>query len=175
MITTQQAKEFVDADKVIVVDGERVESFTIVQTFPLRMNINLAVKGKGDEWLFTWQIDQGAKDSLRMSLHCQQYESNIGLIRVDYNRGHHNPEVAPDDLPDFFLPYVGKLFGPRESHVHIHVSSDILQMQWAMPIEASNIESKTFDASSDSIEMAIQSFAKAIHITTTIKVERSIL
>lgn len=175
MITTQQAKEFVDADKVIVVDGERVESFTIVQTFPLRMNINLAVKGKGDEWLFTWQIDQGAKDSLRMSLHCQQYESNIGLIRVDYNRGHHNPQVAPDDLPDFLLPYVGKDFGARESHVHIHVSSDILQMQWAMPIEASNIESKTFDASSDSIEMAIQSFAKAIHITTTIKVERSIL
>lgn len=175
MITTQQAKDFIDAPKTILADGIAVDVFPIVQKFPMRASIQLAVEGMGDEWLFIWQIDQGQKDSLRMSLHCQQYESNIGLIRVDYNRGHKNPEIAPDDLPDFFLPYVGKDFGTKESHVHIHVSSDIQQMQWAIPIEASNIESKEFDASSESIERAIQAFAKAVHITTEIKVERSII
>ena len=175
MITTEQAIEFIQTPKTIIDKGMPVEVFHIVQKFPLLAQIDLAVKDKGDEWMFTWQIDQGKKDSLRMSLHCQQYESNIGLIRVDYNRGHRNPAVAPDDLPEFFLPYVGKYFEVRESHVHIHVSSDTRQMEWAMPIEASDIETKSFDASSESIEKAIQAFAKAIHITTKIKVERSII
>ncbi len=175
MITTQQAIEFIHTPKAIIVNGEPVEVFHIVQKFPMFAQIDLAVKDKGDEWLFTWQIDQGEKDSLRMSLHCQQYESNIGIIRVDYNRGHKNPAVAPADLPEFFMPYIGKYFGARESHVHIHVSSDTRQMEWAMPIEASDIETKSFDASSQSIEEAIQAFAKAIHITTNIKIERSII
>lgn len=175
MITTQQAIEFIHTPKAIIVNGEPVDVFPIVQKFPMSAQIDLAVKDKGDEWLFTWQIDQGEKDSLRMSLHCQQYESNIGIIRVDYNRGHRNPAVAPADLPEFFIPYVGKYFGARESHVHIHVSSDARQMEWAMPIEASDIETKSFDASSKSIEEAIQAFAKAIHITTKIKIERSII
>ncbi len=175
IITTEQALEFIQTPKTIIDKGEPVEVFHIVQKFPMLAQIDLAVEDKGDEWLFTWQIDQGKKDSLRMSLHCQQYESNIGLIRVDYNRGHKNPATAPADLPNFFKPYIGKCFEARESHVHIHVSSDIRQMAWAMPIEASDIETKLFDASSESIERAIQAFAKAIHITTEIKVERSIL
>lgn len=175
MITTQQAIDFIHTPKVIIVGGEPVDIFPIVQKFPMSVQIDLAVKDKGDEWLFMWQIDQGKKDSLRMSLHCQQYESNIGLIRVDYNRGHKNPSIAPDDLPEFFMPYIGKYFGARESYVHIHVSSDTQQMQWAIPIEASDIETKLFDATPESIENAIQAFAKAIHITTEIKVERSIL
>ena len=175
MITTEQAKDLIDAKKYIIKDDKILKDYHIVQTFPMDEKIELAVGNGDDSMMFTWQINQGQKDSLRMSLHCQQYESNIGLFRVDYNRGHKNPASAPADLPAYFRPYIGKIFGKSESHVHIHVSSDKQQMLWAMPIEVSDIELKVFDASPDSVAKSILAFAKAINIQTIIKVERSVV
>lgn len=175
MITTEQAKDLIDTQKYVIKDDKMLSEYHIVQTFPMNEKIELAVGNGDDSMMFTWQINQGQKDSLRMSLHCQQYESNIGLFRVDYNRGHKNPSSAPNDLPICFRPYIGKIFGKNESHVHIHVSSDKQQMLWAMPIEDSDIELKVFDASPDAVEKSILAFAKAINIQTVIKVEKTVV
>lgn len=106
MITTEQAKDLIDTQKYVIKDDNILSEYHIVQTFPMNEKIELAVGNGDDSMMFTWQINQGQKDSLRMSLHCQQYESNIGLFRVDYNRGHKNPSSAPNDLPIYVFVHI---------------------------------------------------------------------
>ena len=174
MLTTEQAIELTKYPKKIIIDGVLQDSFVIDHNFPVDLRIELGAIDD-DNITFLWTVKQSKKMSVRMSLHCQQEDSRIGLIRVDYNSGHKNPEEASEDLPDILKPYIGKVFSMDESHVHFHVTGETQQMLWAIPIENSEMPVKTFDASPNDIENVIMEFAKLINVTTDIKINRVLL
>lgn len=124
---------------------------------------------------FMWQISQSPKNLIRLSLHCQDGD-NTGLIRVDYNSGHNNPEIAIDTLPEIFRPYIGKHFDDKEHHVHLFVEG-YRQLEWALPLSDFDIEVK--NVSEDSIlgDMAdaIVSFSKLINVKTNLMINRRLI
>ena len=111
-------------------------------------------------------------------MHFQEDDSNenIGLLRVDYNSGHHNPEIARDDLPELFRPYIGKWFTNEESHVHYHVDG-YKSLAWAVPIEATNVQTKEIKDGEMHANFinAIMEFAQMVNIETVIMVNPLLL
>lgn len=123
---------------------------------------------------FLWRISQSAKNVIKLSLHVQDEDSNIGLLRIDYNGPHQNPQNAKDNLPEKFLPYVGRWFN-NESHVHYY-EDGYRPLAWAIPITDSSIETKIIEAEkTETIKNAILEFAKVINIKTNINVQTMLI
>lgn len=174
MLTTEDAIELIKMPKMILVDGHPQQQFIINQEFPIDIRIEMCAVDN-ENLSFLWSIKQSKKMSIRMSLHCQQEDSHIGIIRVDYNSGHKNPDEAPDNLPEIFIPYIGKEFSMNESHVHLHITDEVQQMLWAIPIQVSEMHIKTFDASSNDVESVIVEFAKLINVSTIIFMNKRLI
>ena len=169
-ISNEQADLLIHLKKKILLNDAVQDRITIQQTYPMNLRYEL-VSDDDDEFSFLWEISQSSKNALRISLHFQEDDSKIGLFRVDYNSGHHNPEVAKEDLPDFFKPYVGKWFSNEESHVHYHVDG-YRSLAWAVPIGVTNVQTKAITANdiNSNFVNAIIGFAKMINIETIIMV-----
>ncbi|MDR2085307.1 MAG: hypothetical protein LBP67_09980 [Bacteroidales bacterium] len=60
-------------------------------------------------------------------------ETKIGLLRIDFNGQHQNPEEISDRLPEDLHPFVGNFFAYNEPHVHCHVEG-YRTMAWAKPL-----------------------------------------
>jgi uncharacterized sporulation protein YeaH/YhbH (DUF444 family) len=73
-------------------------------------------------------------------------DTKTGLLRVDFNGRHENPEEVIENLPEDLLPLAGKFFDYNEPHIHYHVEG-YKQMAWAKPVKdnfpVSNITSST--------------------------------
>lgn len=174
MIDFEKAQEMINCEKFVVINGESKGRLSLDQTYPMNMRIELATFD-GDI-SFIWDIKQSTKNSIRLSLHCMDEDSKLGLIRVDYNAGHINPKTANATLPDCFKPYIAKKFADDEHHVHYHVP-DYRQLAWALPIEESPLKAKSVSSeNSDSdIRNAIYSFAEVINLKTTILINPILL
>lgn len=174
MIDFEKAKEMIGCEKFVVIDGEIKERISLDQTFP--MNCRLELTTNEADISFIWDIKQSTKNTIRLSLHCMDEDSKLGLIRVDYNAGHINPETATDALPVCFKPYIAKKFTDNEHHVHYHVPG-YRQLAWALPIGNTSLKMKSVNTEtleSDIID-AIYSFAEAINIKTTILINPILL
>lgn len=170
IISNEQAVALLQLKKKIILNDEVKDRISIQQTCPMNLRYVL-VSDDDDEFSFLWEISQSSKNNLRISLHFQEDDSKIGLLRVDYNSGHHNPEVERDDLPELFKPYIGKWFSNEESHVHYHVDG-YKSLAWAVPIEATNVQTKEIkdDEINTNFVNAIMEFAKMANIETVIMI-----
>lgn len=170
-----QAQYLIGVRKKIVLDGEVMNQIIINQCPSMRLRYEL-ISTEDNEFTFLMQIHQSPKNTVRISLHCQDGDSKIGLVRVDYNAGHINPEIAIDGLPDLFLPYVGKHFNDNEHHVHFHVDG-YKSLAWAIPIGDTDISAREMQATSivNDLECAIHEFAKLINIETQILINKTLL
>ena len=86
------------APKIILSeDNQAINDMTIDASFPIkRLRYTLGLLETVNNTRLMWQINQSEKMQIRLSLHIQQEETNIGLIRLDYNAGHRNPtEICP--------------------------------------------------------------------------------
>ena len=145
------------------------------QEFPMNFRYEL-VSEDDDEFSFLWEVTQSTKNTLKISLHFQEDESKIGLLRVDYFGTHQNPFAAKDDLPNKFKPYIGKAFSYDEPHVHYHVEG-YKPLVWAVPIEISEmtiIEITETDTCSKVVS-AILDFAKIINLETKLTINPLLL
>lgn len=170
IISNEQATTLIHLKKKILLNDEVQDRVTIQQTSPMNLRYEL-VSDDDDEFSFLWEISQSSKNALRISLHFQEDDSKIGLFRVDYNSGHHNPEVAKDDLPELFKPYIGKWFTNDESHVHYHVDG-YRSLAWAVPIEITDVQIKEINTSdlNSAFVNAILGFAQMINVETVIMI-----
>ncbi|MDR0574805.1 MAG: hypothetical protein LBG96_12395 [Tannerella sp.] len=152
-----------------------LSEITINQNFPFQERYEL-LSETDDEFSFLWIIHQSAKGILQISLHFQENDSKTGLIRVDYNRGHKNPETVNSNVPEKFHPYVGKQFSNIEHNIHYHVQG-YPSLAWAIPLTDDDFEIKSIDENDNnrSFANAITSFAKTIHIETIINVNTLLL
>lgn len=170
IISNEQADILIHLKKKIFLNDAVQDRITIQQSYPMNLRYEL-VSDDDDEFSFLWEISQSSKNALRISLHFQEDDSKIGLFRVDYNSGHHNPEVAKDDLPELFKPFIGKWFSNDESHVHYYVDG-YRSLAWAVPIEITDVQTKVISAGeiNSNFVDAIIGFAQMINIETVIMV-----
>jgi hypothetical protein len=84
------------------------------------------------DYKFLLSIGLSAKESFRISLHFQEHNSTLGLVRVDYKSRHQNPFTATDSLPELFTPYLGLMI--EDPHIHFHVQG-YKTLDWAIPLK----------------------------------------
>lgn len=169
-ISNEQVDYLIHLKKKVSQDDKVVSRLTIDQNFPMRLRYEL-VSDEDEDVSFLWEINQSSKSEIRISLHFQEDESKVGLFRVDYNSGHHNPECVNENLPQKFLPYVGKIFSNEESHVHYHVDG-YRSLAWAIPIEISEVAVKQITNTDINTKFAsaIYDFAKIINLETVLTI-----
>jgi len=170
-ITNEQAEYLLKLPKKIVGKDKLLDNLTINQEFPFNQRYEL-VSEKDDEFTFLLEIQQSKKSSIRLSFHHQENDSKTGLLRVDYNSGHKNPEEINEFLPEIFHPYAGKYFATHEHHIHYHIQG-YRSLAWAIPLTSDNFETKEIndDASfNTTFADIIKMFAKTINIETSIQV-----
>lgn len=173
IISNEQAEYLIHLKKKVLQNDNVLDNLTINQSFPFNLRFEL-VSDENNEFSFLWEITQSTKNTIRISLHFQEDESKIGLVRVDYNSGHQNPEKMIESLPEKFIPYVGKCLS--KSHVHYHVDG-YKTLAWAIPIEKSEMPIKEFTENDNNQKFAsvIQEFAKIINLETVLTINTILL
>lgn len=169
-LTNDLADYLLTLPKKILDKGTLASEIVIHQTFPLTARYEL-ISEEDDEFTFLWVIQQSKKNRIRVSFHHQENDGKTGLIRIDYNSGHKNPEIITDLVPEKFHPYVGKHFDNHEHHIHYHVQG-YQNLHWAIPLSADSFPIKELNADpsfNSTFAEVIQSFASLVNIETEIK------
>lgn len=175
-ITNEQAEYLLGIPKKVVVNDSLLNHYSIDQMFPLKLRLEL-VSPVDDDYTFLWEINQSDKNRIRISFHHQENDSKTGLIRIDYNSGHTNPEAISEFVPAKFHPYAGKHFDSHEHHIHYHVQG-YKTLSWAVPLKDDGFEIKELDDNPDlqlNIARIIQYFARIVNIQTEITVNSLLL
>lgn len=169
LLNNEQAGYLLKLPKKILSDKDTVNSYTINQNFPF--NIRLELLSTDDEFTFLWVITQSTKSTIRISLHVQDNDSNIGLLRIDFNNGHKNPETISDTLPLQFHAYVGREFSKNDHHIHYHVDG-YKSLAWAIPLTDDSFKIKNLDETDFNICLAniVYLFAQTINVETKITI-----
>lgn len=166
MITKTQVDYLLDLPKHIFEDEKYLERKNYMPSLPINDRIYMASKAD-DDFIFFLDIWQSSKNQLKMKLHYQEEEASIGLLRIDFNGRHHNPEIENDNVPDEFKPYAGKWI--EESHIHYFIEG-YKTLNWAIPLSIDeSFPIKTFTDSSQ-IGSIIQAFGKKINLKTQLTI-----
>jgi hypothetical protein len=176
-MTNEQSQYLLKLPKKIIGDNnDLLNAIAINQKFPFNKRFEL-ISEQDDEFTFLWEIQQGKKNTIRISLHYQENDSKTGLLRIDYNGGHTNPVTVSDSVPEKFHQYAGKVFSNDEHHIHYHVEG-YKSLSWAIPLTDDEFEVKELNESNDfnnSFANAVILFAKAINVETTITINTLLL
>lgn len=175
-ITNEQAKYLLKLPKKVLEGDTLLDKLTIDQKFPFNTRFEL-LSEKDDEFTFLWEIRQSKKNSVRVSLHQQENDSKTGLLRIDYNSGHKNPENISEFVPEEFHRYAGKYFSNNEHHIHYHIQG-YKSLAWAIPLTIDEFEIKELnDGAGFNTTFAdiIKLFAKTVNIETAITVNTLLL
>src|SRR5690349_19341236 len=131
MITAKQAQELLDLPKHIVENDKFLEKKSYVPSFPIDDRIYMASKADA-EFTFFLDIWQSSKQQIKLTLHFQEADASIALLRVDFNGRHQNPEIANGNVPKIFHPYAGQML--TDSHIHYFVDG-YKPLAWAIPLK----------------------------------------
>lgn len=173
MITQEQADYLIDLPKYIIEGEDILDLKDYSPTFPVNDRIYIISKDD-DTYSFFIEIQQSRKNQLKLTLHFQEDETNIGLLRVDYNGRHKNPESGNSALPKIFEPYIGLWI--EESHIHYYVEG-YNPLVWAIPLNTDETYSaKSFTGINDYAD-AFKTFFNKINVETnlTINVQTKLL
>ncbi len=153
--------------KDIIVGDVKLEQLNVPDLSPFFMKYNLL--SDDGQFLFLLEVEQSAKQALKISLHVQDDESKIGLLRIDYRGKHKNPEIVNEYVPNLIKPYAGKLFKYEEHHIHYHVQG-YPQLVWAVPLTVDSFSIKEITEFS-SLRRAVLEFAELVNLRTKIIIE----
>lgn len=166
MITQAQAKYLLELPKEIIKGGDSLN----LADDKIRLTL---VSPDDDEWEFLIDISNNKKKTFKISFHHQENNTNEGLLRVDYNGGHRNPEIINDFVPDILKPYVGHWFD-NEAHIHFFVES-YKDLAWAMPLkDYQNFKVPNIESMEDYYKAVVE-FGKHTNIITKFVVQQAIL
>ncbi|MBI5747739.1 MAG: hypothetical protein HZA00_01350 [Nitrospinae bacterium] len=105
---------------------------------------------------------------MKMTLHFQEEDASIGLLRVDFNGRHPNPEIANDKVPDIFKSFAGQWL--EESHIHYFVEG-YKPLAWAIPLKADNTFSVKDFSNTSEFGNILQVFGNKINLKTVLEIK----
>ena len=114
MFTNEEAQSLIETEKVL---KDPAQIFDLAES---KNRIYLLAPNE-PEYEFFLEVTLNKKIQLKISLHHQESNSNVGLARLDFKGRHQNPAEANSNLPNRFKPYVGKFFEKDEPHIHFYV------------------------------------------------------
>lgn len=165
MISFSQAEQLIKQPKKIMENDQLLSTKDITILSPFSQRFNL-VSEIDESFTFLLEVIQGKKNHLKFTLHFMETASNYGLLRVDYNARHKNPEVANEFVVDELKPYTGVWI--EESHIHYYVQG-YKPLAWAIPLDDSDFLVKSLQHSND-IPRAFNAFCQAINVTTHVNI-----
>lgn len=166
MISQEQADYLLNLPKCLI-EGEVVlKSKDYFPTFPINDRIYI-ISEVDDAYSFFIEIQQCRKNQIKLTLHFQEDDTNIGLLRVDYNGRHKNPELDIVSLPDKFKPYIGLWI--EESHIHYYVEG-YNPLVWAIPLDkVETYPAKNFTSINDFADV-LKTFCNKINLETNLTI-----
>lgn len=173
MISQDQADYLLSLPKYII-EGENILVLKDYSpTFPINDRIYIISKDD-DAYSFFIELQQSRKNQLKLTLHFQEDDINIRLLRVDFNGRHKNPESGNPVLPNICRPYIGLWI--EESHIHYYVEG-YNPLVWAIPLNTDETYSaKSFTGINDFADV-LKTFCNKINVKTnlTINVQTKLL
>jgi hypothetical protein len=166
MLTNQEAKYLLDLEKVLTNPNQTID-------LSKKKNRLELISHQDSDYEFWVEITTNQKIILKTSIHHLESNSFVGLLRIDFKGGHHNPANILPSLPDFLIPYADKWFDPTESHIHIYVEG-YKPLAWAIPLSDSDFPIKDITHASDLSDLIIN-FARRINLKSLINIQQAIL
>jgi len=166
MLTNQEAKYLLDLEKVLTNPNQTID-------LSKKKNRLELISHQDSDYEFWVEITTNQKIILKTSIHHLESNSFIGLLRIDFKGGHHNPSNIIPSLPEFLIPYADKWFDPTESHIHIYVEG-YKPLAWAIPLTDSDFPIKDITQASDLSDLIIN-FARRINLKSLINIQQAIL
>ena len=166
-MTYREAQTYIKSPKKVLDDqGNKLEQWHFKVSLKNRFKVSFSDENANKYLLDVFRSD---KVGVKMSFHLRDV-NNEGLARLDYNGAHTNPSPYTPDVPAIFKPYEGKVFN-AESHLHLFV--DNCGLDWALPIEATEIDPKTINTvdTNQGFKDAFEGFCKYLNIETDIELE----
>lgn len=133
-MTKEQINHLLSLPKRVENSGILEDSISFNQQVPFQHRFKLK-SYIDDSYTFMYNIDQSAKNYLKLTLHFMDNDTKFGLLRIDFNGAHQNPEEIISNLPEELHPYAGKYFTYNEPHIHYNVEG-YKQMVWAKPLDS---------------------------------------
>jgi len=161
-MTKEQVDYLLALSKRVEKNGILEDTITFDQQVPFQQRYKLK-SPIDDSYTFLYDIDQSAKNHLKLTLHLMDNDTKIGLLRVDFNGQHQNPEKNTENLPEELYPLAGKFFGYNESHIHFYVEG-YKPLAWAKSLE-NNFPVQNITSPADVIK-AFNSFNTMITLET---------
>lgn len=164
MITQQTADYLLALPKHVLDSDQELDRFTLSAVVPVNIRIPLVSKDDRDVTFFI-EVTQSKKQRLKLTLHNQEAGASIGLLRVDFNGRHRNPEIASDKVPANFAALAGQWL--EGSHIH-YFFEGYKPLAWAIPLDQDDtFTMKTFVDDGDE-GPAIKTFAQRVNVQTVI-------
>lgn len=134
MLTNEEAKYLLGLKKVLSYPNTTID---------LRAKKNRVelISHQDSEYNFWIEITSNQKIILKISIDHLESNSFIGLLRINFKGGHHNPLNIEDTLPKFLHKYADKWFDPTEAHMHIYVEG-YKPLVWAIPLAETDFPTK---------------------------------
>ncbi len=166
MLTNQEAKYLLDLEKVLIDPNQTID-------LSKKKNRLELISHQDTDHEFWVEITTNQKIILKTSIHHLESNSYVGLLRIDFKGGHHNPANILPTLPDILIPYADKWFDPTESHMHIYVEG-YRPLAWAIPLSDIDFPIKDITHPSDLSDL-IFNFARRINLKSLINIQQAIL
>ena len=166
-MTYSEAQTYIKSPKKVLDDqGNKLEKWHFKLSLKNRFKVCFSDE---DDNKYQLDVFRSGKVGVKMSFHLRNV-NNEGLARLDYNGVHKNPSPYTPEVPEIFKPYEGKVFN-AESHLHLYVEN--CKLDWALPIEATEIDPKTINAvdTNQGFKEALEGFCKYLNIETDIELE----
>ncbi|HEV7348335.1 DUF6978 family protein [Telluribacter sp.] len=166
MISEDQARYLIQLPKKLVENNELLDHKVLSPSFPFVARYPLSDEEEG--FSFFLDVWQSAKQGIKFTLHFQENSTHYGLLRVDFNGRHKNPEIANADVPELFRPYAGCWLDDSPGHIH-YVVDGYPPLAWAVPLELDPFPTKNIRDFTD-ITAAFQAFCMVVAVRTEITV-----
>ncbi|MCF2219394.1 hypothetical protein H9Q08_08760 [Chryseobacterium sp. PS-8] len=121
---------------------------------------------------FLIELTSNEKILLKTSLHHQENNTYVGLLRIDFKGTHINPDHELETLPSYLKPYLGKYFSPEEPHVHIYIEG-YRPLSWAIPLSEYDFEVQSLNNKQDIVELVLK-FGEKINVISRLNINTSL-
>ncbi len=166
MITNEEAEYLLNLDKALSDPNQIID----LRNKKNRLDL---FSHEDSEYNFWVEITSNQKIILKTSIHHLESNSFIGLLRIDFKGGHHNPAVIKNTLPEYLKSYADRWFEPTEPHMHVFVEG-YKPLAWAIPLADTDFPIKEINDTSD-LNYLITNFAKKINLNSQINIQQAIL